>query len=231
MSSASRGKSSWESTLSLPPPTGKKTRSSRQANAKKLHVPGGEGAESFDGMDYATMCRVDRLVGSFDLLADLAGGGAEGEDDDDDFDELTEVEKKRKKRAAPMKRKNAVKKVVLEKRFKPCPLSVALSDDSSRLTSSSGGPPSSVYHALSLPPRSSRPPRHVCPVTNLPALYKDPSSKIRYSSLAALTTVRESWPSWVKNLGGGGVEYYEAVGGVRERVGRKVGGVVGGRGG
>jgi hypothetical protein len=235
---SNKGKQSWNAAVasslsaSIVPGTAlpvasKKTRAQRSVKAKKFFGDSNkESYDEFDGMPYAAMCRIDRLANSFDLLQDVANGGEDdGEDDYDELDELggggaKNAKKKRKRAAAPAPKGGAKD---ANKAFKVTPLSTCLMDDSTR-SMPSGGPPPSLFYTLSLAPKSSKPMQHLCPVTNLPTKYKDPASQIRYATVEALDVIRENYPSWVKNLQQGGIEYYEAVGSlrkvVRERVAR-----------
>ena len=77
---------------------------------------------------------------------------------------------------------------------------------------------SPAYHyAKSLAPPPSVPPPHYCEVTGLPGSYKDPKTGMRLGNLEAVEMVREKVPPWVSNVAGGGCEWFQAVGEIRER--------------
>ena len=184
------------------------------------------GVAAFDGMTYSEMCRLDRLSDSFDLLDSAKGADEGGEgSDEDDFDELEELEGRKKKRKVNKVVKKKGSKAVLEKRFKLNPLSGALMDDMSRGGGGfgAGGVGASVFFVLGVAPQSKKPRKFVCPVSNEEGIYRDPSSGIRYNSLASLETIRENQPGWIKNLTGGGVEFFEAIGSCRKTVSERVG--------
>jgi hypothetical protein len=207
------GKAGWASTISslaaAPAPRKAarlRTQSKRTSALEDLGL---------DGREYARLCRIDRLSHALDLTAAADPSDAGDEDEYDEFEESFGGSKKRK---APARkpRKNAPART--DRRLKPTPLSAALSDDLAAIGDRALPPPPAVYFELASAPPSDLPARPRCPVTNAPALYTDPSSKIRYSSLAALGTIRENQPPWVKNLQQGGLEFADALAQVRRGV-------------
>ena len=152
---------------------------------------------------------------------------------------------KKKAKAGPRRKGGSATnaKAAIPKRFKPTTLSFSILSDpptavkavphpfsSSSFSSSSSSSSSSAsaavlaplnpssYYLLSLPPRSSLPPRHFCPVSGLPSQYRDPRSGLRYYDAEALQTLAEKAPFWI-NPAGGNCSYAEAVKMGRETLG------------
>eukprot|EP00520_Triparma_pacifica_P013298 CAMPEP_0118650816 /NCGR_PEP_ID=MMETSP0785-20121206/10448_1 /TAXON_ID=91992 /ORGANISM="Bolidomonas pacifica, Strain CCMP 1866" /LENGTH=186 /DNA_ID=CAMNT_0006543215 /DNA_START=57 /DNA_END=614 /DNA_ORIENTATION=+ len=162
----------------------KKTRAKRAVKQTRFD----KGELGYNGMSYRTMCRIDRLEESYDLV--LGGLGDVEDDDDDEFDELDDGISNKKKSKKKKKRKQG--SVPLIKKDKIHSLSQTLSQNieegglqslASRYVMSAAPPPSEV--------KPTRPQVHYCVVTGYKAKYKDPVTGIRYSDQGALENIRE----------------------------------------